>query len=104
MNKKDKLQYAAFQQFDECVEKHMSKIKNFLSGIIFHAYSEGVRDGKRSAWQDAQTVEFALDTLREHGWKQQEHSCKNCPFLKSVDPIDWQHHETQTNSMTIEVD
>ena len=67
MNKKDSLQDAAFQQFDQCVEKHMQKIKNFLNGIIYHAYSEGVRDGKRSAWEDAQTVDFALETLKDHG-------------------------------------
>ena len=99
MDRKDKLADAAFQQFDECVDKHMKKIKNFLNGIIFHSYEEGVRDGKRSAWNDAQTVEFALDTLKEHGWKQ-ERSCDMCPFLRSVDPLDWLHYEQAMNTVT----
>ena len=36
---------------------------------------------KQEKLKECDTVEYALDTLKKHGWKQQEYSCKSCPFL-----------------------
>lgn len=45
MDAKERLYSAATQQFDQCVEKYVNKIKNCLWGMICHAYNEGRKDG-----------------------------------------------------------
>lgn len=45
MDAKERLYSAATQQFDQCVERYMKKIKNCLWGMICHAYNEGRKDG-----------------------------------------------------------
>ena len=159
MDAKERLYDASTQQFDKCVDKYLQKMKNCLWGMIYHAYNEGIKDGrkehdeqaykigtedmldvirdflltskerpsyfayeeikevmtvsddytfdvlsldaetlmekakeikrkretesflKEETLKECDTVEYALDTLKKHGWKQQEYSCKNCPFI-----------------------
>ena len=52
MTKEERLRDNAFQQFDKCVDKYTQKVKNCLSGMIYHAYSEGKKDGQKSWLQE----------------------------------------------------
>ena len=66
MDAKDKLYSAATQQFDECVEKYVQKIKNCLWGVICHTYNEGLRDGRKEHDEQAFNIgaETMLDAIR----------------------------------------
>ena len=57
MDAKDRLYSHASQEFDKCVEKHTQKIKNCMWGMIFHAYNEGVKDGKKKAKEEMKAKE-----------------------------------------------
>lgn len=60
MDAKERLYSAATQQFDQCVERYVNKIKNCLWGMICHAYNEGRKDGiieeKKREQERKQTV------------------------------------------------
>lgn len=72
MDAKDRLYSAATQQFDECIEKYVRKIKNCLWGMICHAYNEGLRDGRKEHDEQAFNIgaETMLDAIRHFSLSQ----------------------------------
>jgi hypothetical protein len=63
MDIKERLYSAATQQFDACIEKYSGKIKNCLWGMIYHAYNEGVKDGKKKVAEEMKQAEPKQDVI-----------------------------------------
>ena len=83
MGVKEELNSAMLNNFYECVDKHMEKIRNCLSGMIFHAYRmgqlDGAKEGKKEGIQEGreEMLKIAQDiilptTIREGAFTNDE--------------------------------